>query len=158
VIEMQEPPVAPPTRRRRWITPIVVTVVAVAGIGVGVAIANRDDTPAPAATTSSELADISQACTTWMNDDSRWGTASAGWCQDMTSWMSQQMANGTMIGSMMWGNPDRMLTTCQTWMNSQPSSNRPNEWCETMMRGMWPHMNGDWEHWDDWMNGPMMGG
>ena len=42
--------------------------------------------------------------------------------------------------------------------NSSSTSIRPAEWCATMMSGMWPHMNGDWDHWDEQMNGPMMGG
>ena len=138
--------------------PAVVAAVALAGIGVGVAVANRDDTSTPAAATSNELADISQACTTWMNNDARWGPGSSGWCQDMTGWMSQQTANGSMMGPMMWGDPDQMLSTCRAWMDANPSSDRPAEWCESMMRGMWPHMNGDWDHWDEQMNGPMMGG
>ena len=88
--------------------PAVVAAVALAGIGVGVAVADRDDTSTPAAATSNELADISQACTTWMNNDARWGPESSGCCQDMTGWMSQQMANGSMMGPMMWGDPDQM--------------------------------------------------
>jgi hypothetical protein len=31
-------------------------------------------------------------------------------------------------------------------------------WCEDMMRGMRPRMNGNWELWDDGVSGPMMGG
>ena len=137
---------------------VVVAAVAVVGIGVGVALASRDDTSAPAPATSAELADIGRACTTWMNDDTRWDSTAAGWCQGMTSWMSQQMANGSMMGSMMWGDPDRMRSTCRAWSDANPSGDRPVEWCESMLRGMWPHMDGDWEHWDEWMNGPMMGG
>jgi hypothetical protein len=158
MIEMQEPPVAPLARRRRWVMPVVVAAVALAGIGVGVALANRDDTSTPAGATSGELADISQACTTWMNDDARYGPTSADWCQDMTGWMGQQMTNGSMMGSMMWSNPDRMLSTCQAWMTANPASGRPADWCESMMGGMWPHMSGNWDDWDEQMNGPMMGG
>ena len=65
---------------------------------------------------------------------------------------------GSMMGSMMWGDPDRMLSTCRAWSDANPSGDRPADWCESMLRGMWPHMDGDWEHWDEWMNGPMMGG
>ena len=36
---MQEPPVVPTARRRRWVVPVAVAAVALAGIGVGVAIA-----------------------------------------------------------------------------------------------------------------------
>lgn len=90
MIEMREPPVTPLARRRRWVMPVVVAAVALAGIGVGVALANRDDTSTPAGATSSELADISRACATWMNDDARWGPTSADWCQDMTGWMASR--------------------------------------------------------------------
>jgi len=137
--------------------PLVVAAVAVAGIGIGVALANRNDISAPAAAANSQLADITQACTAWMNgtDASR---ASGGWCQDMTGWMSQRMGSGSMMGSIMWGDPEQMLSTCRAWMNANPSSDRPAEWCDDMMRGARPYMNGNWDQWDDWMNGGMMGG
>jgi len=157
MIEMEESPVAPVTRRRRWVTPLVVAAVALGGIGIGVALANRDDTSAPAAAANSQLADITQACTAWMNGTGASPTT-AGWCQNMTGWMSQQMGNGSMMGSMMWGDPEQMLSTCRAWMNANPSSDRPADWCEDMMRGAHPHMNGNWDQWGDWMNGGMMGG
>lgn len=157
MIETQEPSVASATPRRRWIMPLVIAAVAIAGIAVGVALANRDNTSPPASAASGKLADITQACTAWMNGSGS-GPGSSGWCQDMAGWMSQQMPNGSMMGPMMWGDPERILSACRAWMNANPSSDRPVEWCENMMRGMWPHMNGDWEHWDDWMNSPMMGG
>ena len=158
MIEMQDAPAAPPVRRRRWVMPVVVVVVALAGIGVGVAVARRDDASTSGTATISELADITQACTTWMNGDARWGPTSADWCQDMTGWMGQQVANGSMMGSMVWSDPEQMLSTCRAWMDAKPSSGRPAQWCDSMMRGMWPHMNGDWDHWDEQMNGLMMGG
>ncbi|MAT06363.1 MAG: hypothetical protein CL424_15100 [Acidimicrobiaceae bacterium] len=157
MIETQEPTVAPVTRRRRWILPLVVVAVALAGIGVGIALANQDDTSGSTASASGQLADISQACATWMNDAGS-GPTSAGWCQDMTGWMSRHMGSGSMMGPMMWGDPEQMLSACRTWMNDNPSTERPAEWCENMMRGIRPQMNGDWDQWDDWMNGPMMGG
>jgi len=157
MIETQESPVAPVTRRRRWITPLVIGAVAIAGIGVGVALANRNDSSTPTASASGQLADITQACATWMNGAGSSPT-SANWCQDMTGWMNQQMTNGSMMGPMMWGDPEQMLSTCRAWMSANPSNDRPADWCENMMRGTQPHMNGDWDHWDDRMNGPMMGG
>jgi hypothetical protein len=158
MIEIQDSPVvsSAPRRRRRWITPVVIGAVAVAGLGVGVALGGGDDGPAPAVAANSQLADIAQACTTWMRADGRAVPDSAGWCQDMTGWMSEQMANGSMMGSMMWGEPDQMLATCRSWMGANPSLGRPDGWCEDMMTGMRPYMNGNgtWEQWD----GRMMGG
>ncbi|MGE0308669.1 MAG: hypothetical protein AB7Q27_23285 [Acidimicrobiia bacterium] len=158
MIEIQELPVASPARRPRWVLPVVVAAVALAGVGVGTAFANRSDTPRPAAAISSELTDIGRACTTWMNNDAHWGPTSADWCRSMTGWMGEQMTTGSMTGSMMWTDVDRMLSTCRAWMDSEPSTGVPAEWCESMIGGMWPHMNGDWEGWDERMNGPMMGG
>jgi hypothetical protein len=157
VIEMQEHPVVPVARRRKWLLPVVAVVAGAVGVGVGVVVATRDDAPAPASAAAIQLADINQACTTWMRNDARWSTTTPTWCQDMTGWMNQ-MANGAMAGTMMWGAPNQMLTTCRAWMTSNPSNQLPTEWCDDMMRGMWPHMNGDWHNWDDWVDGPMMGG
>jgi hypothetical protein len=137
MIDLQAASVEPTARRRRWIMPAVVATVALAGIVVGAALANRDDTPTTAENTSAQLADISQAC---------------------TGWMDQQMTNGSMMGSRMWSDPDRMFSTCRAWMEANPSSDRPADWCDKMMTGMWPHINGDWGNWNEQMNGPMMGG
>jgi hypothetical protein len=41
---------------------VAVANMALAGLGTAATLANRDDTSSPAATTSAELADISQAC------------------------------------------------------------------------------------------------
>ena len=157
MIDTHEPAVAPGRRRRRWIRSFLIAAVALAGIGVGVVLAGGNDNETPAATANRQLADITQACTTWM-DGTGSSPTSANWCRDMTGWMSQQNSNGSMMGPMMWGDSDQVLTTCRAWMNANPSTDRPAEWCEHMMRGSRPHMNGDWDHWDEWMNGPMMGG
>ena len=50
-----------------------------------------------------------------------------------------------------------MLSTCRAWMDANPSTERRTEWCETMMRGTRPRVTGNWDHWDDWMNGAMTG-
>lgn len=155
MIEVQESPAASPPRRR-WVIPLVVVAVAVAGIGI--LLADRNDTSSPARAMTSQLADINQACTIWMNSGTGSGSTPATWCQGMTSWMNEQMSNGSMMGSRMWGDPEQMLATCRSWMDANPSGDRPSDWCDGMVRGMWPHMNGDWEGWNDWMNGPMMGG
>jgi hypothetical protein len=154
MIEMHESPVDPRTRSRRWVWPIIAAVGATA-IAVGVIVANRADTTSPAQASTDELADISEACTTWMDSDNRWGSSSGTWCQEMAGWMTRQVADGSMTGSMMWGNQEKMQATCRSWMNANPSGDRPTEWCESMPQGMRPHMSGDW---DDWMTGPMMGG
>ncbi len=145
-----------PLRQAVRPSPIFLALIAVTVVGA--ALASRDDTPTSAGNSSAQLADISQACTTWMDGDARWGSMSAGWCQEMTGWMDQQMTNGSMMGSRMWSDPDRMLSTCRAWLQANPSSDRPADWCDNMMTGMWPHMNGDWGNWNEQMNGPMMGG
>jgi len=158
MIDIQAQPETHVQRRRQWLLPLVAVAVVAAAAGAGFALASRDDTPAPASAAAGQLVDISQACTTWMHNDARWASNAPTWCQDMTGWMNQQMANGSMMGSMMWGDPDQMLTTCRAWMNVQEVSQLPAGWCDEMMRGMWPNMSGDWDRWDDWMGGSMMGG
>lgn len=122
---------------------LVVLAVALTGIGVGAALANRNDTPAT--TADAQLADITQACSAWMNES---GTGSTAWCQDMTGWMSQHMADVATMGQMMWNDSDRMVPTCRAWMTANPSTERPVDWCDEMMRSTWPHMNGDGDHRD----------
>lgn len=158
MLELEGSPAASSARRRRWITPVAIAAVALAGLGVGTALGGGDDRPAPAVAANGQLADITQVCTTWMSADGSAVPGSAGWCQDMTGWTSQQMADGSMTGPMMWGDPDQSLATCRSWMDANPCSRRPDGWCEDMMRGIRPHMNGNSEQWDGGVNGPMMGG
>lgn len=148
-------------RRNRWLTGIVVATVAIAGVGVGIALANRDDTPTQFGASNSQVAALNQACNNWVDVDRPRSTPGA-WCDDMTGWMNQQLANGSMRHEMMWGDPDQMVTTCQSSMEANPSADRPSDWCDNMVTGMWQHMGNVWDHradWDDWMGDhPMMGG
>jgi hypothetical protein len=54
----------------------------------------------------------------------------------------------------------RFRAFCVLWTEvpSTESSAVARGWCEDMMRGMRPRMNGNWELWDDGVSGPMMGG
>ncbi|HAN36515.1 MAG: hypothetical protein GYA65_18005 [Actinobacteria bacterium] len=73
----------------------------------------------------------------------------------MTAWMNQQVTDGRMMGMMMWGDPDRMLASCQSWAGSSNTGAPPLSWCDDMIAWMRQHMNGDWDGW--MMNGSMMG-
>ena len=79
----------------------------------------------------------------------------SNWCGDMTAWMNQQVTDGRMMGMMMWGDPDRMLASCQSWAGSSNTGAPPLSWCDDMIAWMRQHMNGDWDGW--MMNGSMMG-
>jgi hypothetical protein len=164
VIDTHEPTQMAPTGRRRWVVPLavagVVVGVAVLGILAGFVLADRGDgsPPRPA---SDQLGDIREACNQWMTADLRGDSSSPTSCDDMTEWMNARMSNGSMTGSTMWADPDRMRSTCVTWMNAEPAPERPPGWCDDMPRGMWPHMPRDWDHrdlWGEWMDGPMMRG
>ena len=147
-----------PMRRRRWILPLVLLAVAASGVGVGIALARRGDTGdagSSAQARRSQLADIDRACTTWMSSQTGSGPVTGTWCQDMTGWMNGQISDGSAAGSMMWGDADHMLAACRSWMSADPSGERPSDWCDSLLRGISPHMDGDW---DDATSGPMMGG
>ena len=170
MIETLSPPsAAPPAapRRRRRLLALGVAAVAVAGLGVGIALASPSDTPNQAATPVSQAATpgrqvamLNQACTNWLDDNPTANTPRA-WCDNMTGWMNQQIADGSMNHQMMWNNPDQMRTTCQAWMNDNPFAEMPNSWCDSAVSGMSQHMDENWDHrgdWDNWMTDhPMMG-
>lgn len=159
--DTEHSPSEPPAlHRRRWLTAIVVAAVLVAGIAVGIGFTNRHDTQNQASA-NSQVAVLNQACNNWLNTEPS-ATTPKTWCNDMTGWMNQQIANGSMNPELMWANPDQMLTTCRAWMNTNPSADRPNNWCNTAMAGLWQHMSNGWNDrgdWDNWMTDhPMMGG
>jgi hypothetical protein len=127
--------------------------VGVVGVAVGVAVLDGDDTSSSSAGTA-QLADVRQACLGWMNSQGAAQPATT-WCENMTGWMGRQMADGSMMGSMMWGNAEQMLATCRAWMAADPASGAPAAWCDEMMQGTWPDLD---QEWSGHMGGPMMGG
>jgi hypothetical protein len=79
----------------------------------------------------------------------------------MAGWVTDQWRSGRMMGSMMWGNPERLTSTCVRWMAASPafagSTGDASSWCQQMVGWMTDH-RGDWTGWGSgWMNGPMMG-
>lgn len=81
-------------------------------------------------------------------------TSTENWCADMTTWMNNQVSSGQTNGAMMWGDPDRMLTSCRSWRATETTS-APSSWCGDMVTWMRQHSNGDWS--GSMMNGSMMG-
>ncbi len=154
---MTEAAVSP--RRRPWLIPAIIAVVAVIGIaiGIGVVTSNDDDNDAVAVSDASRIASVQQGCEDWMGSYSG-AHPSTDWCAGMGSWMRDQMGAGNMMGQMMWGDPDRMRSTCGQWMTSSSTpttSAAGDDWCDAMVTWMQDHMDGDWDNW--MMHGGMMG-
>lgn len=142
--------------RRRWTLLVAAIALVAAGLGVGVAIAaGRDNTSPEQASTTVQVSNVNRACTNWMMSSPTTSPGTSNWCGDMTTWMSQQVNKGPMMGPMMWGDPDRMLASCQSWVNSGNAGAPPVSWCNDMITWMRQHMSGDWDGW--MMNGSMMG-
>ena len=134
----------------RWLL-IAVPVIAIAvGAGIAVALASGDEPDT--ATDRAQLAALQQGCQDWMNDRGPFAGSDATWCANMAGWMQGQMRGGQMMGSMMWGNPERMLDTCVQWMATSPAAvadgTDPETWCRDMVT--WMDQNAD--DWDDWMH------
>lgn len=141
---------------RRWGLPLLAVVLLAVGLGIGLAIAAADNDASPAQTsTAVQPSNVNQACTNWMMTTPAAAQSSMTWCVDMTGWMNQQVTSGQMMGTMMWGDPDRLLTNCQAWVAANPADAVPLTWCDDMIAWMRQHMNGDWNGW--MMNGSMMG-
>ena len=144
------------TTRRRWLLPVVAVVLVGVGIGVGVAVAARgNDSPAAQPANAVQVSSVNQACSTWMTSSATAATNDPSWCAAMTTWMNQRVVNGQMMGSMMWGDPDRMLANCRVWATSATSGVPPTSWCDSMVTWMRQQANGNWNGW--MMNGSMMG-
>lgn len=144
---------AVPATRRRWVLPLVAVALLAGGVAVGVALADRDS-PAQVST-STQVANMTAACNTWMTSGAAAPGGSTAWCSDMTAWMSQRVTSGQMMGSMMWGDPDRMLSSCRSWVQSGAAGVPAVSWCDGLVTWMRQHMSGDWNNW--MMNGSMMG-
>lgn len=125
---------------------MVVALVA-AGMGTGIAIAaTRNDTPTES-DTAAQVAGVGQACRQWMDSSGRDDDIG---CAGMTQWMDQRLTDGDMTGSMMWGDADRMLSTCRSSTQaSAPASDASLDWCAEMVDWMRQRMGASWG--DDWM-------
>jgi hypothetical protein len=146
------------SRRRAWLIPAVIALVALIGIGVGigVAVSTDDDDDGAAVSDASRISSVQQACEDWMGS-SRGPRPSSDWCTRMGGWMNDQVRSGNMQGQMMWGDPDRMRSTCRQWMSSDSTattSAAAGDWCDDMVTWMQDHMDGDWAAW--MMHGGMM--
>ena len=141
----------------RWL--IVGILIAVAALFGGVLIAiavNDDDQPSYAA---DQIGWMRDSCQQWSGDYSGNGPPDS-WCASMADWMNSRLgqgsSNGMMMGPMMWQDPDSMRATCEHWMSTGPHTEGGDaqSWCSQMVDWM-SQEHGDW---DNWMNGPMMGG
>jgi hypothetical protein len=56
-----------------------------------------------------------------MNDQGSFANADTAWCSTIVDWMQGQMRGGQMMGSMMWGDPQRLRDTCNRWMATDPA-------------------------------------
>jgi hypothetical protein len=154
-------PEGPKRSARRWWLVMAIAIVLAALVGGAIA-AHGSDSNDDAALGTRQLTSIRQACTTWQVGDTGTAAPAASWCGDMVGWMTGQIRGGHMMGSMMWGNPDEMRSTCQAWLSSGQGADTaaPNAsaWCDQMVDWMTQHM-GQWDQWDrGWMmDGPMMG-
>jgi hypothetical protein len=158
------------SRRRSWLLWIAVAGVvlsAAAVVGVLIATSDSDADVNDRSLGTQQLDSIRHACAQWRDDSIESSVPAPAWCDDMVVWMTSKVRGGRM-GSVMWGDPDQMLATCQQWMSSSPrtTGSKPDSsaWCDDMVAWMTRQM-GEWDEWDQgWMmngpmtNGPMMGG
>ncbi len=118
------------------------------------------NTSAARALPGRQLASVRQACQQWGRTTARPAAdASADApCSVMTTWMSRQLRVAHLTGSMMWGSPASMRSTCLRWMATGPavatSGPESQAWCDGMVTSMTRHI-GNWDNW--MMNGHMMG-
>jgi hypothetical protein len=142
-------PAGAPTRRWhiRWpvIAAAVLAITAAAGTAV---LITRDDKPGTTAD-SAQLAALQQGCQDWMHDRGSLAGSDTTWCSNMTGWMQDRIRDGHMMGSTMWGDPQRMFDTCTQWMATNPADvTDPDTWCNDMVTWMDQHTN----DWADWMH------
>lgn len=142
------PPNPSPSRWKR-VALLAAAVALVAG-AVTVLAATRDDRQPTGVVDTQGIAAVRQACQQWLDNTSTpssFGTSR--WCETMADWMAGQMADGRMMGPMMWGSPQAMRDTCRQWMATIPGAGTPASWCDDMSTWMG-------SHWDGW-GGPMTG-
>jgi hypothetical protein len=147
-------PAAPAPPARRW--KLIAVVAAAAGmLAVGIAvftIARDEDGDQPQTAATQQMAAARQACQQWLDNDTiSPGTGpGAGWCDDMAGWMSDNVANGQMMGPMMWDSPEAMRDRCVQAIGSGPPANdNPSQWCDQMVTWMSQH-TGNWDNWHDY--------
>ena len=136
----------PAPQRSRWLALLVLVV----GIGIGAAITavvvTRGDDSAQDSSTA-PLSQVQASCSDWMSSDPG-NEPDEAWCTDMFAWMSDQSGN-SMMGSTMWQSPERMRTSCQTWVDQDrgDAGGPDQQRCDDMVDWMDQHMSGrggDW--------------
>ena len=146
-------------RGRRWVLPLAVALLLVVGGGIAFAVNSGHSTTTTTtpsqSTTANQLANVDNACKSWVANSSAETASEATWCNEMVAWMNKELGSARSVGRMMWGTSDHLSATCRSWMSSTNSSHPPLVWCGDMVAWMSQHMNGSWNNWLD--NGSMMG-
>ena len=125
---------------------VLVAVVAGLGAALGLLLTQGTTRAAPGAT---QLASVRAGCVQWLgaNPDV---PGSAQWCTEMVGSMSQSMDGAGVGPQMMWGDSDHLVSACERWMATSPSSGPvPRSWCTSMVSWMTTHM-GRWSGQDSW--------
>jgi hypothetical protein len=146
-----EPDAAPPPARRWKLAAGLAAGVAVLAVGIAAFAVTRNDGQQ---TTAAQQVDAArQACQQWLDGNSApAGNGPGGaWCDGMTGWMSDNMANGQMTrGPMMWDSPQAMSDVCVQAMGAgQAGADDPAQWCDQMVAWMSQRM-GAWDNWHDY--------
>ncbi len=152
-------PAATTSSGPRWLIVSIVVAVLVLFGGVLVAVAVNDDDQSSYA--ANQIGWMRDSCEQWSGDYSGNGPPDS-WCASMADWMNSRVGqgspNGMMSGQMMWQDSGSMRATCEQWMATNPDATAAGgdaqSWCRQMVEWM-SQQHGDW---DNWMNGPMMGG
>ena len=146
------PPDTGEMTRQRWIRRLAAIAAVIGGLGAGLAITAANDQSA-GHVSAAEVADLDQACTSWVMSTPANPSAIA-WCHDMSTWMGDQIRHGRMTGPMN-DDPEVLLTACHTWSATQQPASAPSTWCDAMVTSMRQHVSSDRP--GRMMNGPMMG-
>ena len=146
------PPDTGEMTRQRWIRRLAAIAAVIGGLGAGLAITAANDQSA-GHVSAAEVADLDQACTSWVMSTPANPSAIA-WCHDMSTWMGDQIRHGRMTVPMS-DDPEVLFTACHTWSATQQPASAPSTWCDAMVTSMRQHVSSDRP--GRMMNGPMMG-
>lgn len=151
--------------RALWAVAALVAVLLVALVAAVAYLAGRDsgrDDGAVPARMEAQAAALQQGCRDWGGGPAPMRAQDA-WCTDLTDWMLQAMRTDGTGPQMMWGDTDRLRSSCREWVTHLPADDPPLDdpgaWCDQMVAWMDEHMS-TWSgrrDWDDWMmHGSMM--
>lgn len=143
-----------PWRHWRWVA-AAATVVTIGGAAGAIALARGDDAPSLRYDDQDRVTATAEACHQWLDEGPGGSEPGPAWCDEMATWMADELARGPVAHDSPWDNSQAMAGMCRGWVASSGDASMMHHdaesagWCDETAAWMSQHI-GTWHDAHDW--------